>query len=430
MFKYFPPVHSGSTNLLAALLLMLTLPVMAAKVELMDEVPHINNPAVAPHGVDRMQLQEQWRIGGDDDDVFFGLITHVETDESGNIYLLDRQQSQVFVFSPDGEFLRTLSREGDGPGEIRGPQGLALLADGTVALVQNSPGKIVRVTREGAPAGDIRPGDDDPAFRGFSILHEAKSRGGVFLVGGVSAFSEADPMVQSRTDFISSFDLEGNEIHRFYHHEHTFNFHEFVFNEFEVIPWFLRRSDLDARGNLYAAAERDEYAISVYSPTGTLLRVIHRDYDHVMRTKAQRDELIELFSMELRELPFPFEVQVGESAPDICWIQNGLRVAPDGTLWILSSQGIVDQSPGIMQTYDVFDPEGHFNHQVQVDCPGDAQRDYLFFVGNDRVLLVTGFIDGVKSVLGGGSNPDTDEEARPMEVICYTITGYEHVTIP
>ena len=419
-------LHSLTVLLVCCLLAS---PTSAANVEPTNDVSYIHNPATPADGIVRMQLEEQWRIGGDDGEIFFGLITHVEVDENGDIYLLDRQQSQVFVYSPDGEFKHTLSREGDGPGEIRGPQGLALLADNTVALVQNSPGKIVRVTRDDAPAGDIHPGEGDPAFRGFPILHEAKSRGGVFLVGGVSAVPQEDPMVQKRTDFVSSFDLAGNELHRFYHHEHSFDFHRFVFNELEVIPWFLRRCDLDGNGLLYAAPVRDKYSISVYSRTGSLLRVISREYEHVKRTKAQKDELIELFSMELRELPFPFEVTVGDFAPDICWIQNGLRAAPDGSLWVLSSRGVVDQSAGVMQTYDVFDRRGRFNRQVQVACEGDAQRDNLFFVGEDRVLLVTGFIDGVKSVLGGGAPVEDDGEARPMEVICYSISGYDRVLL-
>ena len=424
------PIRSRHLLTVFPFVILLTFPTSAAIVEAANDVLYIDNPDVPTDGVVEMQLEEQWRIGGDDDEIFFGLITHVAIDENGDIYLLDRQQSQVFVYSPDGEFKHTLSREGDGPGEIRGPQGLALLPDKTVALVQNSPGKIVRVTRNDAPAGDIQPGEGDPAFRGFPILHEAKSRGGVFLVGGVSAERQADPMVQKRTDFVSSFDLEGNELHRFYHHEHSFDFRQFVFSEPEVIPWFLRRCDLDGNGLLYAAPVRDKYSISVYSRTGSLLRVISREYEQVRRTEAQKNELIELFSMELRELPFPFEVTVGEFAPDICWIQNGLRAAPDGSLWVLSSQGIVDQPPGVMQTYDVFDQRGRFNRQVQVACEGDAQRDNLFFVGEDRVLLVTGFIDGVKSVLGGGAPVEDDGEARPMEIICYSITGYDRVRFP
>ncbi|MFN2370323.1 MAG: hypothetical protein ABR506_04115 [Candidatus Krumholzibacteriia bacterium] len=55
-------------------------------------------------------LQEQWRIGGDDEDVLLGIVTRVLVDDANNIYLLDQQLSEVQVFTPGGEHLKTLGR--------------------------------------------------------------------------------------------------------------------------------------------------------------------------------------------------------------------------------------------------------------------------------------------------------------------------------
>lgn len=39
-------------------------------------------------------------------------------DEAGNLYVVDRQPTVIKVFAPDGRFLRTIGREGQGPGEF------------------------------------------------------------------------------------------------------------------------------------------------------------------------------------------------------------------------------------------------------------------------------------------------------------------------
>lgn len=52
------------------------------------------------------------------------------------VFLLDQQLSEVKVFDSAGQWLRTMGREGEGPGEFRGPVDLALLPGGQVGVLQ------------------------------------------------------------------------------------------------------------------------------------------------------------------------------------------------------------------------------------------------------------------------------------------------------
>jgi len=63
--------------------------------------------------------------------------------------------SQISVFSPDGEFLRTIGREGEGPGEFRRGSELFVTPDNKVGVAQMMPGKIVMLSPDGKPAGDF-----------------------------------------------------------------------------------------------------------------------------------------------------------------------------------------------------------------------------------------------------------------------------------
>lgn len=48
-----------------------------------------------------------------------GEITSLAIADDGTIYAMQKKPATVLVFGPDGKFLRTIGREGDGPGELR-----------------------------------------------------------------------------------------------------------------------------------------------------------------------------------------------------------------------------------------------------------------------------------------------------------------------
>jgi len=80
-----------------------------------------NGPTPA-HGLQTMQLEEMWRVGGaDDEENFFGLVTWAEAGADGLVYVLDTQLCQVNVYDREGNLVQTLFRQGEGPGEVQRP---------------------------------------------------------------------------------------------------------------------------------------------------------------------------------------------------------------------------------------------------------------------------------------------------------------------
>ena len=132
--------------------------------ETVDGVLHVRNGAEPRDGIEHLRLEELWRVGDASDDILFGLITRVVADTNGDLYVLDGQLSHVHVYDRDGAHLRTLFREGEGPGEVRGPRDLVLLDDGRVGVVQEQPGKMIFVDRMNNPAGEL-------TFGGPGVAH-------------------------------------------------------------------------------------------------------------------------------------------------------------------------------------------------------------------------------------------------------------------
>ena len=53
-------------------------------------------------------------------------------DAEGRLYVADRGNARIQIFSPDGKYLRSFGRKGSGPGELNGPVDVAVTHDGFV----------------------------------------------------------------------------------------------------------------------------------------------------------------------------------------------------------------------------------------------------------------------------------------------------------
>ena len=213
-----------------ALILIATLLSAAA-----GAVEHISNGAVPRDGVQRVSLREVWRVGGEDEDYLFGLVPRVETDGAGNVYVLDSQMCQVSVFDPSGEFLRTLFREGEGPGEIRSPRDMMVMGDGRVGLIQEFPGTISFVDAQGDPAGRMNIGSTEG---GITSLTACQAAGEVMLISGTHSGTRTRPDVSPRQNFLERCDGEGLTMTQYAFNDTEYNFSDFQFSEREHMSPF------------------------------------------------------------------------------------------------------------------------------------------------------------------------------------------------
>ncbi|MFC1572025.1 6-bladed beta-propeller [Candidatus Eisenbacteria bacterium] len=121
-------------------------------------------------------------MGANEEELFFGLVTDVVGDAAGRVYVLDQQRCHVVVLSSRGEFIRTLSREGEGPGGVRRPRSLLLMDEDRIGIVQGFPGKITVVGLDDEPLRTVDLGAGEPTKRGSRLLSRVEPRDG-HLVG-------------------------------------------------------------------------------------------------------------------------------------------------------------------------------------------------------------------------------------------------------
>jgi hypothetical protein len=384
-----------------------------------DGALHVMNPAKGTEPSRTVKLEELWRIGGDtdDEDEFFGVISQILSDEQGNVYLLDTQLSQVKIFTADGEALRSIGREGEGPGEFRRPTGMFLMDNGDLGVMQLAPGKIVLLTPEGEPAGEhALPQSEDG---GFLILLGCRSAGDhLVLAIAKNAFQEGR-FDQSR--YLASIDHEGKELARYHEEVRTIEFANAVLDD-KQWDTFDRRWSTASDGRVYAATSYPDYRITVWNADGTINRIIEREYTHRKRSDREMELVENLMSIFARQIP-NCTVNITDYTKDI----ETFYVREDGSIWVLTSDGSRDQPEGSLGVFDVFDPEGRFVRQVTLMGEGNPLMDGYYFV-RDRLYVVTDLLQAAMAMQAGGEPVDLgEEEPEPMSVICYKING-DHLT--
>jgi len=360
------------------------------------------------------ELTELWRAGGEDDEVFFGSVASIRTDPEGNILLLDGQLSEVHVYTPDGEHLRTIFREGDGPGEIRQPNDMFVTADGTVCALSGFPGKIVRVSADGTPAGEAAfsrgEGNQPPMGvlnRGFDMPE------GILLVGIRMVFGGA---ITSQTYFLSLCSDEGVEKTALVEKNNDIDYSDFTMTELGL-DFVWSRVAVGPRGTVYVAPERNNYEIQVFDGTGAAVRTISHEYTQGPRDKEEKKAAKQILEAIAAYYPRPPHSYVTEeTSPAIA----GIWVTDDGRLWVQTGDAHKGTPAGSWVVLDVFNPAGEFEKQVALPGSYLARQDALFMQPDGLIIVVVGALDAflnqqaVSSDEGGG-----ESTAQPLEVICY-----------
>ncbi|MFC1564481.1 NHL repeat-containing protein [candidate division KSB1 bacterium] len=89
--------------------------------ELINGVNHIHNIAPRWGEEQRISIEFVQKIGeleGEDDNYLFYQPRDLEVDNEGNIYILDSRNNRIQKFDNEGEYIETIGRKGEGPGEF------------------------------------------------------------------------------------------------------------------------------------------------------------------------------------------------------------------------------------------------------------------------------------------------------------------------
>lgn len=380
-----------------------------------DGVIHMMNPAEPLSEPVTLSPELLWSAGGDEnEEYFFGVISGIATDMAGMIYLLDAQLNEVMIFSPDGDYLKSIGREGEGPGEFRRPADIFLTTDGNIAVVQRMPGKIVVLTPDGEPAGNF-PAPEAPDG-GLQMFAGGKLAGDQMVLATMQ-FQRRDDGMEEVSALIG-IDGEGAKTAEYLTMTNSRNFANMQFNEkdlnFNTLVW-----ETGMNGSVYISDDFDSYRIVIYNRNGSVDRIVEREYDLRVRSEEEREQNTPRIMIRANNRSMSPEATASKTDRAV------MRIYPrrDGSFWVLSSHGAFDAPPGVIGTFDIYDSGGRFSEQVTVRGEGSLRDDGIEIIG-DRLYVVKGLRSARRAMFSMGdpeSSGETDTE--PVKVLCYNLGG-------
>jgi len=249
----------------------------------------------------------------------------------GRISVLDSRAGNIKIFSAEGEYLRTISREGSGPGEFKRPWIIQSLADHDLAVADCGNGRVQILSDD----GEYREGFKVPISYGSGMAFD---EAGNLCVNSGAFRSQTAVVIYCR---------DGEDPRRFGELEgKIFDYYDFTLIRKQIkdgrIPEtgkdeFTPAVDLEGR---ILAVYRWQRKLKLFSPEGRLLRTIPLQ-------APECDEIERAFREENRKL---------SNRPNV---YTPLRYVQDA---VADGQGrwyVLLKVPDRMTIY-VFDHEGEF----------------------------------------------------------------------
>ena len=376
--------------------------------------PVVQNGAKPAKGVKTAKLTELWSRGGEDDDVFFGAAAAIHAGPGGQVLVLDSRLSEIKVLDAAGELVRTVGREGDGPGEARRPGDMFLTADGTICLLQGFPGRVVKVKADGTPAGEAKYGTGAPGAGQFAVLIRGVAHPAGMALAGIS-MTFGSSSVSNQEYFLALCGPDGARKQLLLSKSSTVDYADFGLDEMGMDFVWTRLAGA-ADGRLFVAPERNEYRVRVFGADGQPQRDIVRAYQNPTRRPEQKEQARRILEAIAANYPTrPKRLTVEESTPAV----TGIWVTADGRMWVMTGDEQPGRPKGTWCMLDVFAPDGTFEQQVALPGNHDQQQDGLFILPDRRIVVVTGALDSFLSQQAVSA--DAKAEGTDLQITCYRL---------
>ncbi|MFC1554547.1 NHL repeat-containing protein [candidate division KSB1 bacterium] len=140
-------------------------------VEFIGGKKHIHNNAALWGDEPEVELKFVRKIGdldGLDENYWLHQPRDLAVDKAGNVYIVDQSNHRIQKYSPDGKYISTIGREGEGPGEFIFPNSIDISNDDILYVNDSNNLRVVRLTTDGSVINIFKNGIRNNVIRLFS----------------------------------------------------------------------------------------------------------------------------------------------------------------------------------------------------------------------------------------------------------------------
>ena len=332
-------------------------------------------PAWAPDEIWTAAPQPELVIGGndtsagpDDSTHLVWSVTDVAPLSDGKVAVLSSQEQTVFLFEPSGEFVRSIGREGRGPGEFGYPEHLQILPGDTLVVWDfsfgpvtyfNPVGEVLRSWRADVGAVFAAVRKPNQMQIGPERVHLPMPDGSYIVLVGLIPGDFVPPSDVPYRVPVEFFRIDSaygaHSLGRWEEREHLYSR-----GAYAGLPFSFGVQIVAGDGpRVVYISSSDQYEVHQFTSTGTLVRIVRRTVEPIPITAMDVEQWKD------RVAPSPdwstWDRAVAELPP-----RNfrppvvGLLVDSEGYLWVKDRE-----DPGSSE-WSVFDPAGRWQGTLKV----------------------------------------------------------------
>ena len=352
----------------------------------------VKNPAEPMFGELVLELEEDLSIGSvEDENTMFYQIGSIDVDSQNNIYVMDSGNHRIQKFDKDGNYLQTIGRKGEGPGEFMRPFNIFLDELGNIYVME------LRKLNLFDPKGNyIKSFVPTTFIMGFA----AEPEGNIICYGFIST-----PKAQNFGVMI--LDSEGKIIKNIaeFPGMKTVSRKGAMFSFSHSYRPQLSFSPIEKKGAVYGYGA--EYKLIVADFSGETSLIIEKDEPPQSITRREKDKIIDDTledTADEEEGRWPRDVvEEGADFPDHRPFFNGIASDDTGRIYVRKVKSVLDESEE--DEMDIFSADGYYLYTTKLN-------------------LSRGFIKG-----GFLYDTSYSDETGEYKVIRYRIKNWDQIKV-
>jgi hypothetical protein len=339
-------------------------------VEDVDGATFVRNPSEPYYGELIIELEGDLELGTDEGPNFqFYNVLGIALDSEGNIYVLDSGNHRVQKFDKDGQYLLTIGREGEGPGEFVRLTDVFIDKQDTIYLSDRR--RIHIFDTEGVYKDSITfetnindffldadgnvytfiMQSDEEGSKKYLVKYDRNGK----IVDRITEFSDVQA-VQSRDGSGATVSFKAYHQYNYWPHLFPISNEQFIY------------------------AYPSDYVISVMSYRGELTKKIEKDEAPQPITIAEKDFIINHIeaAFERRGRKPPRDViEASCQFPPHRPYFYGLRVDDSGRIYVRKAPSVLDESNRV--ELDIFSKDGYYLYKAFLSFSPEIIKDGLLY---------------------------------------------------
>jgi hypothetical protein len=360
-----------------------------------DEVVVVSNPKAPVYKNEtkmRIGFIEDLSIGEaeGDENYMFGRSIVFNTDGEGNFYVGDSDNNKILKYNPQGKYILTIGRKGQGPGEFQSLSVPRFDKDNNLYIADSINNRISFFDKNGKYLKQIQMQE-----RYFNLY--INSRG--FIVATKLNLSQ-EANIQKQTFIYGLFDDKFNLATELYRNETEMalptgidesSLADFVAKALSVGAFRPQvRLTLANNDSIYLGYP-EKYEINIYSPEGKIVKKITKEYEPILVSEKDKESFLKIAGESLSLSSPVFTENLKKKAfqkikyPKYKPAYQGFTLMENGWLAV-----VVDSLEGEYTLFDIFDQEGRYIANFRTKIPTEGMFfEVLFFKNGKAYAVVT-----------------------------------------